>query len=232
MSEDSTPGEQANASQPADALSVCIRKAASRASVETRFFKGSIGNALGLQMKLVREGDKLTGSYFYQKVGTKIEVRGTIDQGGNVVLEEFDPGGKQTGVFKGIWKQGDDSSIEIAGNWTKPNSDKKTAFSLHQQPIEFSNGVEIVPRQIKENNKKLKYEVDAAYPQLTGSVDPNFEKFNQTVRSLINRKVSDFKKEMTPGLSEPTRTREEPRRTSPSVATSTSATRWRWPKTI
>lgn len=171
---------------------------------ETKYFTGSIGNALGLQMKLVREGDQLSGSYFYQKVGKKIEVRGSVDSGGNLTLEEFDSGGKETGVFKGIWKQGDDSAIEIAGNWTKPNSDKKTAFSLHQQPIEFSNGVEIVPRQIKENNKKLKYEVDAEYPQLTGSADPNFEKFNQTARSLIVRKVAEFKKEMAPPESQPT----------------------------
>jgi hypothetical protein len=166
--------------------------------VETRFFKGSIGNALDLQMKLVRDGDKLTGSYFYQKVGTKIDLRGTIDEGGNVVLQEFDPAGKQTGLFTGLWKQNSDGVIAISGNWTKPNSDKKTAFALLQEPIEFANGVEIVAKQIKEKNKKLKYEVDVAYPQLTGSVDPNYEKFNQTIRSLINRKVSEFKKEMTP----------------------------------
>jgi hypothetical protein len=167
-------------------------------TIETRFFKGSIGNALDLQMKLVREGDKLTGTYFYQKVGKKIDLRGTVDKDGNVTLEEFDGSGKQTGVFKGLWKQDSDGVVEIAGNWTKPNSDKKTAFSLHQEPVEFTNGVEIISRQIREKNKKLKYEIDAAYPQLTGSVDPNYEKFNQTVRSLINRKVSDFKKEMAP----------------------------------
>lgn len=166
--------------------------------VETKFFKGSIGSALGLQMKLVREGEKLSGSYFYQKSGKKIDVRGSVDAGGNVTLEEFDSSGKQTGVFKGTWKQGADGSIEIAGNWTKPAGDKKTAFALQQEPIEFSNGVEIVARQIKEKNKKLKYEVDAEYPQLTGSVDPNFEKFNQNVRSLINRSVGQFKKENVP----------------------------------
>lgn len=167
-------------------------------TAETKFFKGSIGNALDLEMKLVREADKLTGSYFYQKIGKKIDLRGTIDNNGNVTLEEFDSGGKQTGVFNGVWKQDSEGLIDISGNWTRPNSDKKTAFSLHQEPVEFSGGVEIVSRQIKEKNKKLKYEVDVAYPQLTGSVDPNFEKFNQSVRSLMNRKVSDFKKEMTP----------------------------------
>jgi hypothetical protein len=175
-------------------------------AVETKFFKGSIGAALGLQMKLVREGEKLSGSYFYQKSGKKIDVRGSVDAGGNVNLEEFDSSGKQTGVFKGTWKQDADGSIEIAGNWTKPAGDKKTAFSLHQEPIEFSNGVEVVARQIKENNKKRKYEIYAEYPQLTGSVDPNFEKFNQNVRSLINRRVGEFKKENVPAApeSEPT----------------------------
>lgn len=164
---------------------------------ETKYFKGSIGSTLGLQMKLVREGEKLTGSYFYQKVGTKIDVRGTIDKDGNAVLEEFDSNGKQTGVFKGIWKADENGLIEIAGNWTKPNSDKKTAFSLHEEPIEFSGGVEIIAKRIKENNKKLKYEIDAEYPQLTGSTDPNFEKFNQTVRGMVLKKVADFRKEMT-----------------------------------
>jgi len=167
-------------------------------AAETKFFKGSIGSTLGLQMKLVREGENLTGSYLYQKVGKKIDVRGTIDKNGNVTLEEFDQNGKQTGVFKGVWKQDESGAIEIAGNWTKPNGDKKAAFSLHEEPIEFSHGEEIIARQIREKNKKLKYEIDVEYPQVTGSVNPNFEKFNQTVRSLMNRKVAEFKKEMTP----------------------------------
>lgn len=166
--------------------------------VETKFFKGSIGSALDLQMKLAREGEKLTGSYLYQKVGTKIEVRGNLDKDGNLILEEFDANGKQAGVFKGLWKLDEGGSVAISGNWTKPNDDKQTAFSLHEQPIEFSSSVEIVSRRIKETNKKLKYEIDAQYPQLSGSVDPNFEKFNQTVRSLITRKVNEFKKEMMP----------------------------------
>ncbi len=165
---------------------------------ETKYFKGAIGSTLGLQMKLVREGDTLRGSYFYQKVGTKIDTRGTIDKDGNVDLEEFDSKGKQTGVFKGKWKTDENELIEIAGNWAKPNGDKKTSFTLTEEPIEFSNGVEIVARGIHEKNKKLKYEVNAEYPQLTGSVDPKFEKFNQTVRGLVTKKVSDFKAGMQP----------------------------------
>jgi hypothetical protein len=163
----------------------------------TKYFRGSIGDTLGLQMKLVREGEKLTGSYFYQKVGTPIDIRGTIDQGGNLLLDEFDAGGNQTGTFKGLWKEDETGLIAIAGNWSKPKGDKKTAFSLHEEPIEFSSGVEIVTRQIKENNKKLKYEIDIQYPQLTGSGSPNYEKFNQTVRAMMTKKAGAFKAEMT-----------------------------------
>ena len=45
-------------------------------------------------MKLVRTGDLLAGSYFYQKIGTRINLRGNVDQGGNLTLEEFDQAGK------------------------------------------------------------------------------------------------------------------------------------------
>ncbi len=165
---------------------------------QTKYFKGSIGSTLGLQMKLVREGERLTGSYFYQKVGTKIDLNGTVDKDGNLVLAEFDSVGKQTGVFQGFWKPEESGLISIAGNWKGPNSTKQTAFSIHEEPIEFSGGVEILARRLADSNKKLKYEIEAEYPQLTGSGSPNYEKFNQLVRGLINGKVSQFKKEMVP----------------------------------
>jgi len=169
----SSPPNEQPAATPANAQERQHPESGAATVVETRFFSGSIGNALDLQMKLMREGDKLTGSYLYQKIGKKIDLRGTIDQNGNVALDEFDSAGKQSGVFKGIWTQDSEGAVEIKGDWTKPNSDKKTAFSLRQEPIEFSNGVEVVSKFIREKNKKLKYEVDDAYPQLTGSKDPN-----------------------------------------------------------
>src|SRR5690349_20055931 len=58
---------------------------------ETKYFDGSIGNSFDLQMKLVKTGEQLTGSYYYQHIGTRINLRGTLDKDGNVTLEEFDP---------------------------------------------------------------------------------------------------------------------------------------------
>lgn len=170
---------------------------------ETKYFKGSIGSSLDLQMKLVRTGNQLSGSYFYQKVGTRIDLRGRVDKEGNLTLEEFDPDGKQTGVFKGIWKlDAENGLVSLAGNWSKPpgetGSERKTAFSVHEEPISFSaTDVDLVTKQIKENNKKLNYEVNAQYPQLTGGANPNFEKFNQAARSLVVKRVAGFRREMT-----------------------------------
>jgi hypothetical protein len=163
---------------------------------QTKFFKGSIGSALGLHMKLVRQGDSLSGNYFYQKVGTRIDLKGTIDSQGNVSLEEFDPSGKQTGVFKGLWKSDAENLISIVGNWSKPNDNKQTAFSVHEEPISFSGATEIHGKTIKENNKKLKYEISAEYPEIVGALDTRFDRFNQEARTLVAGKVAEFRKDI------------------------------------
>lgn len=154
-------------------------------------------------MKLVRTGDQLAGSYYYQKVGKRIDVRGSVDKNGSLTLEEFDPSGKQTGVFKGIWTTDQsDGMITLAGNWSKPlnekGSDKKIAFSVHEEPISFTGEVDLVAKQIKESNKKLNYEIAVQYPQVTGGNNPNLEKFNQAVRGTVTRKVAAFKKDTAP----------------------------------
>jgi hypothetical protein len=173
---------------------------------EAKYFKGSIGSSLDLQMKLVRTGDQLAGSYFYQKIGTRIDVRGNIDKDNSLTLEEFDKGGKQTGVFKGIWQIDADGLVTLAGNWSKPpsekGSDKKTAFSLHEEPIAFTGDAELTSKQIKESNKTLMYEISANYPQLNGGNNPNFAKFNQVAQALVAKKVAGFKKDMAPAEGE------------------------------
>src|SRR5215216_768240 len=179
-------------------------------NVQTKHFKGSIGSSLDLQMKLVRTGDQLAGSYFYQKIGARIDLRGNVDKDGNLTLEEFDQSGKQTGVFKGLWSvDQNDGLVRLAGNWSKPpsekGSDKKIAFSVHEEPIAFTGDVDLVSKQIKESNKKLMYEIDARYPQLTGGSNPNFEKFNQSVRASVTKKVARFKKDMAPDEDEEAR---------------------------
>lgn len=169
---------------------------------QTKFFKGSIGTSLDLQMKLVRAGDQLSGSYFYQRIGTRINLRGKIAPDNNFTLDEFDQAGKQTGVFQGVWGvDTQDGRATLVGFWSKPEEksfEKKTPFSVHEEPIALTGEVEIVSKQIKESNKKLMYEIAVQYPQFEGGNNPNFEKFNQLVRGSVTKKVTGFKKDVAP----------------------------------
>ncbi len=159
------------------------------------YFHGRIGGTLAIEMTLTRDGDRLTGSYLYPKVGKNINLAGTVDKDGNVQLRESDESGKDTGVFKGKWKPATDSPDpglnEIEGKWSKPDGSKETEFSLMQQPIEFSAAVQVTSKVIHERNKQKHYTVDAKYPQIDG--DPRFDNFNKEARAMITKDVAAFK---------------------------------------
>src|SRR6266545_481 len=159
------------------------------------FFRGTINNNLSIEMILVRDGDHLTGNYFYPRVGKDIALVGTVDSGGNVQLTESDETGKQTGLFKGKWqaaKESPDPSLnEIEGKWSKPDGSKSTDFVVMQQPLEFSSPIRVVPKVIKEANKEKLYSVDAEYPQIEG--DSHFDGFNREARALMTKDVAAFK---------------------------------------
>src|SRR6266436_2608830 len=162
---------------------------------ERFYFRGTIAGNLRIEMTLLRDGERLTGTYFYPKVGKNIALGGTIDKDGNVSISESDDSGKQTGVFKGKWKPATDSPDpalnEIDGKWSRPDGPKETAFQVFQQPIAFAAAVRVTPKVIKEANKAKHYTVDAEYPQIEG--DTRFDNFNREARSLITKDVAAFK---------------------------------------
>jgi uncharacterized protein DUF3298/peptidoglycan-N-acetylmuramic acid deacetylase PdaC-like protein len=172
---------------------------------EKFYFRGTIGDNLRIEMTLLRDGERLTGSYFYPKVGKNIALSGAIDKDGNVSISESDVGGKQTGVFKGKWKPATDSPDptlnEIDGKWSRPDGSKETAFLVSQQPIEFTGAVRFAPKVIKEANKGKLYRIDAEYPQIEG--DARFDKFNREARGLITKDVAAFKTAETVAETDP-----------------------------
>src|ERR1051325_6670786 len=158
------------------------------------FFRGTIAN-LSIEMQLLRDGERLTGTYFYPRIGKNITLAGTVDKDNNVTLAETDDSGKQTGVFKGKWQTAADSPdpsiYEIAGKWSKPDGSKQTEFSLTQQPYEFTSNVQVVAKVIKEVNKQKLYTVEAEYPQIDG--DSRFDGFNREAKALVTKDVGAFK---------------------------------------
>src|SRR6266446_7099324 len=166
---------------------------------ERSFFRGTIAagaNNLKIEMTLVRDGERVSGSYFYPKVGKNIELNGTIDKEGNIDLREKDDSGKETGVFKGKCQAAVEPNelgmTNIAGKWSRPDGSKETTFEMTQQPIDFSAAAaHFVPKVIKEANKKSHYQIDVVYPQIEG--DTRFDKFNKEVRAMVTKNVAAFK---------------------------------------
>ena len=211
--------KQATKEQTANSNDTAVHEAPVGGTVpagEKFYFRGTITTGAGnlpIEMTLVRDGDRLAGTYFYPKVGKNITLGGTIDKAGNVELKESDESGKETGVFKGKWKPATDSPDpslnKFEGKWSRPDGSKETAFQISQQPIEFTGAVRVTPKVIKETNKQKHYTVDAEYPQIEG--DPRFDNFNREARGLITKDVAAFKteensQEVDPGSETPAET--------------------------
>jgi len=176
------------------------KPAGGEASVgERSYFRGTIAagaNNLKIEMTLVRDGERVSGSYFYPKVGKNIELNGTVDKDANVDLREKDDSGKETGIFKGKWKTAVEpyelGMANIAGKWSRPDGAKETTFELTQQPIDFSAAAaRFVPKVIKEANKQSRFRIDVVYPQIDG--DARFDKFNKEARAMVTKNVAAFK---------------------------------------
>ena len=189
---------RSNTLQPANAGSASTSEQPAGGAAQTGdkfYFRGTISGNLSIEMTLVRDGERISGSYFYPKVGKNIDLKGSVDKSGNVELRESDESGKDTGIFKGLWKL---SSYEpgldlndIEGKWSRPDGSKVTDFLVFQQPIEFTGAARVIPKVIKEVNKQKYYTIDAQYPQI--EADARFAKFNQEARGLITKDVAAFK---------------------------------------
>lgn len=89
-------------------------------------FAGKIDNKYPLHIKLNSENGKINGTYFYDKVGTDIEIKGTISNDSLITLNEFDLKGNQTGLWSGKLI----NENKISGTWSKPNGDSAKDFTL------------------------------------------------------------------------------------------------------
>ena len=191
-----TPGNQKQ-TEAAKALNANHSNAPSAAqeTAGTRF-KGNIAQSR-FEMTLRRDGNELKGSYFYAKSGSAnaLSLRGKIDANGNFTMQEFDSSGKQTGEFKGTWKDDpNQSGASLEGEWKKPNATEGQWFSASEQMVSFTNSTQITDRRINESIKAKRLDVTAEYPELTGGA--NITGFNQTVKTRGTKEIADFKKQM------------------------------------
>jgi len=167
-------------------------------------FKGTIYTdpPSPLVMTLKREGDQLTGSYYYLKTRKDIVLKGTIDKNGKFKLEETSEG-KVTGTFTGDWKDTDREPMAmLEGQWKKAGSSEEWGFYANEQAVELSSDKKIEDKAINEENKKLRYSINAYVPQISG-FGANNDAINKDILSSVNKDIAGFKKTMEEIAGEP-----------------------------
>lgn len=92
---------------------------------EPATFHGEIAKGLKIEMRLYGDGSSLHGTYLYEVFGRDIELKGSINERGEITLEEFAKE-KVTGRFKGRFVSKD----RIEGMWYRSGSDKGRSFFL------------------------------------------------------------------------------------------------------
>ncbi len=171
------------------AMAICV-------SAQTKTFSGYV-NGSPVQMTLTRDGEKLSGTYFYTRIGKDLKLAGTIDAEGNFNLKESDAAGKTTGEFTGKWtEESYQNGAQLSGEWRKPNSEESLGFIVSEQVIEFVNGGKFSTKSFAEKNKPKKFEIAVDYPVLSGANPANQTKFNQLAKMRAMSSSTGFRKSM------------------------------------
>ena len=166
------------------------------AQTETKIFSGNIGESR-IQMTLQKNGEALSGTYFYEKVGKDLNVSGTIEEDNTFTLTEKSPAGVKTGEFDGKWSKAEgEDGITVNGSWKNPAGTKTLDFYLIEQMIFFTNGARLSPKVLSQKNKPKLFEITVEYPQLSGVSPPIAAKFNQLAKSLVMNEATKFRKEL------------------------------------
>ncbi|MBK6748885.1 MAG: DUF3298 and DUF4163 domain-containing protein [Acidobacteria bacterium] len=159
-------------------------------------FSGMIGEAK-VELALTRDGENLTGDYYYRKSGSanRLKLSGKIGADGSFTLQESTAAGKQTGSLKGKWKEeANASGAMLEGEWLKPGQkDEGLGFYAWQQMIDFTT-TKITTREIKEAMKPKKATLSAEYPELTGNA--NAAGFNALAKAEVTKALAGFRKDM------------------------------------
>lgn len=160
-----------------------------------KIYRGSIGGN-HIEMRLKIEGNKVSGTYSYDRVREDIRLSGQLDAQGRLALTESGAKNRPTGKFDCKRKLGD--QIDSECTWSRPDGTGQAFVTLDEQHIAFTNGLQVIPKVIA--NRKTG--VTVSYPQLTGGtggIAPAIENFNNRLSQLANKAVKDFEPEATTG---------------------------------
>jgi len=167
---------------------------------------GRIDGKYDIRMDLERTGDKLRGTYSYQRPGASsvaakyIELNGSIDPQGNVSLVEtvYQSGTPvRSGEFKGKLipdRENDSKRLTFSGAWTRTRDNRSMPFSLVEASQGLNGSLRLVEERKSDKNKSKRYELQTSLPRLAGDDRKTAEAFDLAVDNLISDSVEEFRK--------------------------------------
>jgi hypothetical protein len=148
-------------------------------------------------MRLVREGERVSGFYDYDGIDQDIGLEGRAGEKGKFELAEREASGKQTGKWscepetEGEW--GEDFTCK----WTKPDGKGEMFVALYGQAT-FTSGLRVVPKVVE--NRKVG--VRASYPQIVAEsgaqLSPAAAHFNRLLEGKVGKPARDFGQGLDP----------------------------------
>lgn len=149
-------------------------------------YRGTVGEDLGATMALVKEGNRLSGYYFYDRAGDYLMLKGKMLGEESFRLRETSSGGDSTGVFEGRFAGAD----SLFGDWQSPKGRSFAfRFSGGLQPYAFRT------EALKETDstRKLHYMLDVRYPVMEYPEKPEVARnFNLLVAGAVGSAKSAF----------------------------------------
>ncbi|MDX6747370.1 hypothetical protein SHK09_11250 [Polaribacter sp. PL03] len=121
----------------------------------TKSFTGKIDNKYPLHMELNSINGKVKGTYYYDKIGTNIKIKGTLSKDSILSLDEFDQKGKQTGFWNGKFID----KNRISGTWNNSNRNSAKDFTLiltSDNIISQNNSILTKEKTIPNNSKTIR----------------------------------------------------------------------------
>ncbi len=166
------PAAAADASRPAPAADHCDFD---------RGLTGHVGDAV-VFMNLAQAGDVLSGSYFYERVGQRLELAGRVT--GSAVSLRESVSGKSTGQFEG----GCGAHGELTGTWSSPDGSKTLPFDLGvpKKPMVVETGLKFTSTAKAKRGEQCKFEriQPAFFGGATGEIERRIAK---TLREATTR---------------------------------------------
>jgi len=142
------------------------------------YFTGLISTQ-PVQMDLVLDDSTITGSYFYDLVGTEIALKGQGEKNGEATINEFDEQGKQTGTFTGNLTA---DRQTYSGNWSNADGSRTLPFKL-TQVAEYVSVQQSLPR----------VNVSGSYPRFLHA-SPAQQALTETMRTNVDAAMQRFLK--------------------------------------